>query len=58
VSPKRGFSFENLLNILREVGFELQSDHTRELSVQRTLKPSVLTEQLYVLTKPGEQRPQ
>jgi DNA modification methylase len=52
VSPKRDFTFERLLSILVDAGLELQSDHNRDVSVQRTFKPSVLRERLYVLTKP------
>lgn len=52
VSPKRDFTFERLLGILVDAGLELKSDHGRDVSVQRTFKPSVLRERLYILTKP------
>ena len=52
ISPKRDFTFEGLLTILADAGLELQSDYSRDVSKQRTFKPSVLSERLYVLTKP------
>lgn len=56
VSPQRGYSFEQLKSVLNEVGFTMQSDLARDVSVQRTLRPSVMTERLYVLTKPFGQQ--
>ena len=52
VSPTRTFSFENLAAIFEEAGLFLHSGHARDVSLQRALKPSVLTERLYILTKP------
>jgi len=52
VSPHRTFTFDNLLDVLRQAGFELRSDHLRDVPVQRRMMPSVLNERLFVLTKP------
>jgi SAM-dependent methyltransferase len=52
VSPHRSFTFEHLLTIMGDIGFKLVRDHLRDVSLQRRLMPSVLTERLFVFVKP------
>lgn len=52
VSPRRDFKFSDMADVFDKVGFVLEAEFDRDVSVQRSLKPSVLQERLYVLTKP------
>ena len=52
VSPRRDFTFADLTKLMSGVGFELRAEYARHVALQRRLMPSVLTERLFVFTKP------